>query len=92
VIVPRNFLGLGTDQHAFETTFAPTGELRVNVSYNVTSKVALKVNYTGLVIGNISRASNRIDYSQDRLVTILDENMRQVFWVNGLGFGVEVNR
>jgi hypothetical protein len=92
VIVAREFLGLGTDQHAFATTFAPTGELRVNVSYNVTSKVALKVNYTGLVIGNVSRASNRIDYSQDRLITILDSNIRQLFFSNGLGFGVEVNR
>jgi hypothetical protein len=92
VVLPRQFLGLGTDQHDFATTFAPTGELRVNVAYNVTSKVALKVGYTGLIAGGITRASNRIDYSQDKLITILQGNEHQVFWVNGLNFGVEVNR
>jgi hypothetical protein len=43
-------------------------------------------------MGNITRASNRIDYSQNELITILEDNLRQVFFTNGLGFGVEVNR
>jgi hypothetical protein len=92
VVLPRQFLGLGTDQHDFATTFAPTGELRVNAAYNVTSKVALKVGYTGMIAGGITRASNRIDYSQNKLITILQGNEHQAFWVNGLTFGVEVNR
>jgi hypothetical protein len=91
-IIPREFLGLGSDQHYFITTFSPMGELRVNVNYTVTSKVALTVGYTGLVMGGISRASNRIDYSQARLVTILDGNTHQTFFSNGLNFGVMVNR
>jgi hypothetical protein len=92
IVVPRSFLGLGTDQHSFTTTFAPMGELRVNVAYNVTSKVALTVGYTGMVVGGISRASNRIAYNENELITIKDGDDHQVFFVNGLNFGVTVNR
>ncbi|MGD9722488.1 MAG: BBP7 family outer membrane beta-barrel protein [Pirellulales bacterium] len=92
VAVTRRFLGLGTDQHDFATTFAPMGELRVGLAYNCTSKVALKVGYTGMVVGGITRASNRLRYDQDKLITLKDSNEHQTFWVNGLNFGVEVNR
>ena len=92
VLVARQFLGLGTDQGSFITTFAPMGELRVNASYAVTAKVSLKVGYTGMVAGGIGRASNRLDYDQTKLITISDSNEHQIFFVNGLNFGVEVNR
>ena len=92
VAVTRKFTGLGTDQASFDTTFAPLGELRVNVAYNVTSKVALTVGYTGIVVGGITRASNRIAYNEDRLITIKDGDDHQVFFANGLNFGVQVNR
>ena len=86
------FLGLGTNTHVYNTTFAPMGELRVNVSYNATSKVALKVGYTGIIVGNVSRASNRVDYNSERLIGITPKSNNEIFFVNGLSFGVEVNR
>jgi hypothetical protein len=86
------FLGLGTRTHQNNTVFSPLGELRVTVSYLVGRSAALKVGYTGIVTGGISRASNRVDYNSPNLIGILPANNREVFFVNGLNFGVEFNR
>ena len=86
-----NFRGLGVDTHMYTTTFSPVGELRVDVAYNVTKSVGLKVGYTGMVVGNISRASNSINYDALNLVGI-NLNDNQIFFANGLTFGVEINR
>jgi hypothetical protein len=91
--LPTNIIpGLGGSQHAFVTTFSPVGEIRLQFSYQAFSNVALKFGYTGIVIGNISRASNRIDYSGPNLVSILPGGTHQTFYSNGINFGVEVNR
>ncbi len=86
------FHGFGTNTHSYATTFSPVGELRLQTSCNVTSNVALKVGYTGLVMGNITRASNRIDYSGPNLISILPTGIHQTFFSNGINFGVEINR
>jgi len=88
----RLFHGFGSETHAYATTFSPVGEIRVQTSCNVTSNVALKVGYTGLVMGNITRASNRLDYSQANLISILPTGIHQTFFANGINFGVEINR
>jgi hypothetical protein len=89
---PVIFQGIGSNYSTFATTFAPVGELRVNVSYQVTRSVGLKVGYTGIVAGGITRASNRVDYSGPNLISILDGNNNQLFYANGVNFGVEINR
>ena len=71
--------GLGGTNHQYSTTFSPVGELRLQTSYQLTSNVALKFGYTGIVIGNISRASNRVDYSGPNLVSILPGGVHQTF-------------
>lgn len=86
------FRGLGSDAHLYRTTFAPMGELRVNVAWQATRSVGLKVGYTGMVVGNIVRASNTIDYESINLIGVLNGNFNQIFFVNGLNFGVEINR
>ena len=91
-VLPLSFLGLGTDTHIFSTTFSPLGEIRAQTVYQVTSNVGIKVGYTGMVIGGISRASNRIDYSGPNLISILPGNTQQIFFSNGVNFGVEINR
>ena len=84
--------GLGSNTHQYSTTFSPVGELRVNASYQFTSNIGIKVGYTGMYVGNISRASNRLNYDGPNLIDILNGNFHQTFFVNGLSFGVEVNR
>lgn len=91
-ILPRNFIGLGSQTQSFVTTFSPIGELRVNASFQATSNVGLKVGYTGIVMGNVTRASNRVDYSGDNLISIKEGGIHQLFFSNGINFGVEVNR
>jgi hypothetical protein len=92
VNLTTSFHGLGSDVHQYTTTFAPLGELRVNVSWQATRNVGLKVGYTGIVVGNISRASNRIDYDSVNLIGINSTNVNQLFFSNGVNFGVEINR
>ncbi len=87
-----DFIGLGTKTHQYNAVFSPMGELRVNSSYTVTSKVSVKVGYTGIVVGGVSRAVNRVDYNSPNLVGITPANNREIFFINGLNFGVEVNR
>lgn len=89
---PVFFQGMGTNSSYFATTFAPVGELRVNVSYQATRSVGLKVGYTGMIMGGIGRASNRVDYSGPELISIVNGNNNQVFFANGINFGVEINR
>jgi hypothetical protein len=84
--------GLGSDVHQYTTTFSPMGELRVNVSWQATRSVGLKVGYTGMVVGNVARASNRIDYDSVNLIGLRPQNNNEVFFANGVNFGVEINR
>jgi|GEM_PF-1922438 len=86
-----NFRGLGSDIQEYTTTFSPMGEMRFNVAYNVTRAVNITVGYTGLVVGNVSRGSNSIDYDAVNLIGI-KRNTDQIFWTNGLDFGVAINR
>jgi len=86
------FHGFGTYTHANAVTFSPVGEIRFQTSCQVTSNVALKVGYTGLVVGNVTRASNRFDYSGPNLISIAPGGIHQLFFANGINFGVEINR
>lgn len=86
------FHGFGTDQHAHAVTFSPVGELRFQTVCSVTKSVGLKFGYTGLVVGNVTRASNRIDYSGPCLISITGGGIHQLFFSNGVNFGVEINR
>ena len=86
------FHGFGTDTHSNATTFSPVGEIRFQTSCQVASSVALKVGYTGLVVGNVTRASNRIDYTGPNLISIAPGGTHQLFFANGINFGVEINR
>ena len=45
-----------------------------------------------MVVGNIARGSNTIDYDSINLIGILNDRFRQNLYVNGISFGVEINR
>ena len=90
--IPAGFVPFATNTHVYNTTFAPLGELRVGLSYAVTRNVNLRVGYDGLVVGNTSRASTRVDYNSPNLVGITPKSNDSIFFVNGLDFGVEINR
>lgn len=89
---PLNFQGLGSDTHVYSTLFSPVGELRLQTTYEITSNVGLKIGYTGIAAGNVSRASNRVDYSGPNLISIVSRPGHELFFSNGFNIGVEVNR
>ncbi len=86
------FVGLATNTHVYNTTFSPLGELRVGLAYAATRNINLKVGYDGIIVGNVSRASNRVDYNSPNIVGITPKSNNEIFFVNGLNFGVEINR
>lgn len=90
--VPLIFQGIGSNSSKYATTFSPVGEIRVNVSYQATRAVGIKVGYTGMVVGNTTRASNRVDYSGPNLISITNGGENQLFFANGINFGIEINR
>jgi hypothetical protein len=90
VVIPRRFYGLGTNSELYSTVFSPLGEWRASVSCQLSKAFSIRVGYTGMVVGNVARASNSITYNTEQLVGI--KKNRETFFVNGLDFGVEFNR
>lgn len=74
-----------------QTEWAPTGELKLNVSYNLTEQIALKAGYQGLYVYGVTRASNTIDYTLPSMGIRRDNNI-QSLWTNMFTFGFEWNR
>jgi len=75
--------------HANE--FSPLGELRVELQYQFTRAVKLKVGWNGLWVDGIARASNSVLYKMPDFGLDLSNN-RQDVWLTGVTFGVEINR
>jgi hypothetical protein len=69
--------------------FSPVGELRVESSFKVTEKVALKVGWTGMVAGQIARGSTNTAYVLPNFGIL---NRWEDVFANGVNFGVELNR
>ena len=75
----------------YDETFAPVGELRVGVNYQLTKAIGIEAEYNALGGGGISRASRRIDYVLPAL-RILNSNKNDVFFANGISLGITCNR
>ncbi len=82
---------VGGNDSTSDTTWAPLGELRLDVGYQVSKAITLRMGYTGLVAGGITRASRRVNYQLPQAL-ILDGNKSEAFIVNGFNFGIEINR
>jgi hypothetical protein len=81
--------------HAFnygqnESDFSPVGELRFEAAYHVTSNIQLKATYTATFIGGISRASDSVRYELPNMGFV--EGDTDSIFLNGIGFGVEINQ
>jgi hypothetical protein len=78
-----------------EDALTPVGELRANLSYNLTDSVALKLGYTGTFVNNISRAANHVDYvfydEAGKVMGFRDAGNEQMM-VNGINFGIEITQ
>jgi hypothetical protein len=79
------------DAAVTDEEFSAVGELRLDVSYQISKAVSLRVGYTGIFMSDITRASKRVAYTLPNM-TILDDNKNDGFFINGVNFGVEINR
>ncbi len=86
------FIGLGANSHQSSTVFSPAGEIRFQTVFQLAANVGIKIGYTGLVVGNVARASSRVDYNSVNLIGILPGPAHQIFFANGLNMGIEFNR
>ena len=73
-----------------DTEFAPVGELRLDVAFQLSKAVYLKAGYTGTILGGITRASQRVDYTLPN-IKVNENNKLEVFTANGFNFGIEIN-
>ncbi len=73
------------------TTFAPSFEVRLIISYNVTADFALRAGYTGYYAWGVARASNLVQYDLPAMGLNLSNN-REGLLANMVTFGVEWNR
>lgn len=103
VIAVQNF---GTNNQNQKTesnhtaVFSPIGEWRLEAAYQVSRAIALRVGYSGMWLGGVSRASRKTVYetvagvpgqpTYDQIGTTEGNAWDQVF-VNGADFGFEFN-
>lgn len=93
-----NFVGITPDVRSttFDSAttdeeFSAVGELRLDVGYQISKAVSLRMGYTGIFISDIGRASRRVTYSLPNM-EITNGNKNDGFFINGFNFGVEINR
>ena len=74
--------------------WSPGIELRVDLKYQVTRAVNLKLGWSALWMDGIARSSNVIDYrlTSTSFMGINGANNRQDILVHGAAFGIEINR
>jgi hypothetical protein len=73
---------------AHSSRFSPVGELRVDTKYQVTRGIQLRVGWTGLIAGHVSRASSIVRYQLPRMGLL--SNTEELF-VHGVNFGVQID-
>lgn len=72
-----------------EDSFAPVGELRADLGYQITSAIELKLGYTMLFVDSISRSASTLEYSLPNMG--MTAASKQEIFINGVNFGIEIN-
>jgi hypothetical protein len=75
-----------------EDEFSPAAELRIAFSYQITSAISARVGWTGIWIDNIARASRIINYEVPNMGIDLSKNSADYAFMNGVTFGIDLNR
>lgn len=77
---------------AYVDEFSPIMEMRVDFTYQITAAISARVGWTGIFIDNVARASSIIDYEVPLMGIDMSRNAVDYVFVNGVTFGVDVNR
>ncbi|MEM9351927.1 MAG: BBP7 family outer membrane beta-barrel protein [Planctomycetota bacterium] len=70
-----------------DNDFSPVAEMRVQLSYQLTNALALKLGYNALLVDNVRRAAQQVDYSLPSM-GFIDGGTSEIF-ANGVSFGFE---
>jgi len=89
--VPLAYTGNGFNNSDHVEQFSPVAELRAEARYELFRTVSIHAGWTGLWVGGIARASDSILYSLPNMGIDTSLNNQSVF-INGLTFGVDINR
>jgi hypothetical protein len=73
-----------------EKEWAPTGEFRADMSYQVSKAVNIRAGWTAMYMDGIARATGVQDYTLPSLGLDASNNREDVF-IQGLNFGIEIN-
>jgi hypothetical protein len=74
-------------------TFAPFGELRANLGYQLFSSVAVNVGWTGVFASGIARSSDMVNYTLPSMGILHDGSHNKQFLImNGITLGLQWNR
>lgn len=71
--------------------WAPGVELRVEAEFQLTRAISLHGGWTGMWMDGIARSSSLVNYSLPDMGIDLEDN-RETLFVNGVTFGVTINR
>jgi len=74
------------------TTWAPLGELRFNLAYQIFNKASINVGWSGLVADGIARPSSVINYQLPNMGLLNKGENRQAIFLQGINIGVVFNR
>jgi hypothetical protein len=89
---PLNLMPTGFHSTYNPVTFAPFGELRANMSYQVFSSVTAKVGWTGIFASGIARSSDMVSYTLPSMGILQDGSHNKQFLImNGITLGLEWN-
>lgn len=86
-----------TTYNDYERVFSPMFELRAEIKYQVTRAIEFKAGWTGFWVDGIARANGIIDYkvgtqAGEQPLGIDPSGNQQGLFVNGVTFGITVNR
>ncbi len=92
--VPEGMYPTSGTHCATRYEWSPAVELRLNLKYQLTNELGLRVGWSGMWVDGIARASDIIDYSfrDTQLMGIDLSQNRQDLFVHGLTFGIDINR
>ena len=88
---PRSMSHTTATNSDYAREFAPTFELRVEGRYQATRCISFHAGWTGIVMDGIARGSSLVEYQVPAMGIDMDNNREGVF-INGVTFGVDINR
>jgi hypothetical protein len=89
--LPYSLSPTGWQDHAYCDEFSPIVEGRLNLKYQLTRNINLRVGGTFIWIDNVARAANSIEYTMPSF-EVNTGNNRENMWLAGVNVGIEVNR